>query len=258
MDDSLNKKPSGISGSALRVWGMLFLTLGIVGRGIIRNKLLGLGTISSAQLLELLQSSSDMMVMATVSLVLSAAYTCAVPIFTFLLVEGFCHTGDYRKYLLRVAGLALISELPYNLAMSGKLLDTGSRNPVFGLVIGLIALYFYRRYSEKSWANRGIQVLVTLAAVLWAFMLGIDEGVPLLILIAALWALRSKPIYRNLVGCIAAILCSVLSPFYLASPMAFVALHFYNGEKGESSRTVNYLAYPAILLVVGICAKFLL
>ena len=89
-------------------------------------------------------------------------------------------------------------------------------------------------------------------------MLRIDEGTPLVILVAVLWALRNKPVYRNIGGCITAIACSLLSPYYVASPMAFLALHFYNGEKGEGNQLVNYLAYPVILLAIGLCAKFLI
>ena len=44
----------------------------------------------------------------------------------------------------------------------------------------------------------------------------------------------------------------------MAAPMGFLAIHFYNGEKGEENRLVNYLAYPVILLAVGLAGAFLL
>jgi hypothetical protein len=44
---------------------------------------------------------------------------------------------------------------------------------------------------------------------------------------------------------------------YLASaPVAFIMIHFYNGEPGEGNRYINYLAYPVILLATGLLAKF--
>ena len=49
--------------------------------------------------------------------------------------------------------VALVSEIPYNLAMGGNFFVTASRNPVFGLVLGLILLWFYRYYGEKSAKN---------------------------------------------------------------------------------------------------------
>ena len=55
---------------------------------------------------------------------------------------------------------------------------------------------------------------------------------------------------RGMGGAVAALVCSVFSLFYMASPMGFLAVHFYNGEKGPDNRTVNYLAYPVLLLAV--------
>ena len=52
--------------------------------------------------------------------------------------------------------------------------------------------------------------------------------------------------------------CMVVSPFYLAAAMGFLAIHFYNGEPGERNRVVNYLFYPVCLLVIGLAAMYVL
>lgn len=251
------EKSSGLHSAALRTWGMSILLLGLIGRGIIQNQILGVGQASNQQLLEAMQGSGEVMVLVTISLVLQAMETCAVPIFCFLLVEGFLHTSDYKNYLLRLLGTALISEIPYNLAFSGKFFDLGSRNPVFAMVLCLILLYFYQRYSGRSLTNIAIKAVVAVAAVLWASMLKVDSGAPCVILVVVLWLSRNKPNYRNLAGCAAAATCSMFSPFYLAAPMSFMIIRSYNGEKGESNRFVNYLAYPAMLLLAGLAGIFL-
>ncbi|MGM9549734.1 MAG: TraX family protein [Faecousia sp.] len=245
-------KPSGIRTNALHAWGMLFTAFGIVGQSILQNRLLGIGQISAQALLEAMQESDGTMLIATLALVLHALETCAVPIFAFLLVEGYQHTSSFRKYILRVLGVAVVSEVPYNLAMGGRLLDFSSRNPVFGLVLGLIVLYLYDRYGEKTAKYTIGKVVITIAALLWPLMLGIEYGSCVVLTVAVLWAFRKKPLMRNFAGATVSIVCSLYSPFFLAAPMGFLAVHLYNGEKGAENRLANYLAYPLLLLVIGL------
>lgn len=254
---SLVKDNKGFSAAALRILGILCLVLGVVGRCLIENRVLGMANTTTDQLLALLDKNPELMAVATVALVLQMIYCCAVPVFAFLLVEGFCHTGNYRNYLLRVLGVAVLSELPYNLAMGDSLLVTGSRNPVFALAISLVVLYFYRRYREKSGRNFAVKTVVTLAAVLWIGMLRIDDGLAVLLLTAVVWALRNKTNFRTLGACGAAIACTLISPYYALAPLAFIATHFYNEEKGNANRILSYLAYPAILLAVAVAGKFM-
>lgn len=236
---------------------MFFLLAGMLGKSILQNGLLNLGAVSFGQLLEQMQTSRAAMLYATLALLLQAMETCAVPIFAFLLVEGVEHTSSLRNYALRVAGLAVLSELPYNLATSGKLLDTTSRNPVFGLVVCLVMVYLYQKFPEKNAPHLLLRVLVTAAAVIWCSMLSIRYGNSTVVLFAALWAFRGKGSFQSLVGSAVSILCCIFSLFFMAAPMGFLAIHFYNGEKGPENRIVDYLAYPALLLVVGAAGRLL-
>ena len=254
---SPEKDNKGFSTTALRSLGILCLVLGVAGKCLIQNRILGMANTTTEQLLALLNKDPELMGAATAALVLQMIYCCAVPVFAFLLVEGFCHTGNYRNYLLRVLGVAALSELPYNLAMGDGLLVTGSRNPVFALAISLMVLYFYRRYSEKSGRNFGVKAVVTLAAVLWIGMLRIDDGLAVLLLTAVVWALRKRPNFRMLGACGAAIACTLISPYYSLSPLSFIATHFYNEKKGNANRILSYLAYPAILLAVAVAGKLM-
>ncbi len=256
MERLVNEKPSGLSATALRTWGMLFLALGAVGRGILQNRVLGLGGITDQKMLEAVLSGDGAMFIAALSLVLQAVETCAVPIFCLLLVEGFTHTANFTHYLLRVLGTGMACEIPFNLALSGKLLDFDTRNPVIGMALCLIVLYFFKRYAGRSGINTAIKICVTLAAIVWAEMLHIEHGTCCVVLTSVLWAFREKPLYRNMAGCLAGAVCTVISPFYLACPMGFLALHFYRGERGSDNRLVNYLTYPLILLVVWALGVF--
>ena len=89
-------------------------------------------------------------------------------------------------------------------------------------------------------------------------MLSVEYGACMVIVVAVLWAFRKKPMLRNIAGATAAILCSLSSLFMMAAPMGILAVHYYNGEKGEDNALVNYLAYPVILLVVALVGLFFL
>ncbi len=257
MEKTVEKKTGGMNSGALRIWGFFFLTMGIVGRGILQNNLLDLGNVSTQELFEAMEASQTVMLYATLSLALQAVETCAVPIFALLLVEGAKHTSDFTKYVIRVAGAALLSEIPYNLAMSGKVLELSSRNPVFGLFMALVVLWFFRKFEEKKAVNVLAKVIAVAAAMLWCVMLGIDFGASTVFIVAVLWVFRRKSIWQILMGAAATLLCGVFSMFFVVSPMSFLILHFYNGEQGSDNKAVNYLMYPIILLVLGIAGMYL-
>lgn len=252
MEQINQRRSGGLTGNALRTWGFVFLVLGTAGMSLIQNAMLGFQGMNAAQILEAMGDSQVAMGLVTVALVLQAIEACAVPLFAFLLVEGYQHTSDWKHYLGRICIVALLSELPYNLAMSGRIWMTDSRNPVFGMALALAMLYLYGRFS-----NLFLKAAITVAGVLWCQMLNIDYGAFTVILVAVLWGMRKRTQYRLFVGCGAAVACCLISPFYLASPMSFLAIHGYNGEPGERNRLVNYLAYPVILLVFGILGKLI-
>ena len=254
MENQINEKSVGISRQGLRTWGLLLLAAGIAGSSLVQNGMLD--NLSGNALLEALEDPTTMMA-ATAAIILQVLEACAVPFFTFLLVEGFCHTSNFKNYLLRVLGVAVLSEVPYNLAVGGTWLVMDSRNPVFGMVLCLVMLYLFRYYSGKTFSRIAIKGVVLSAAVVWANILGIEHGPCCVIVAAALWATWKKPMFRTLAGCTAAVCCLMVSMFYLGAPMAFLVIHSYNGEKGESNRWVNYLSYPVLLLGFGIAAKFL-
>lgn len=249
-----NTRPSGLHTGSLRAWGMLFVIAGIVSRGILQNRMLGVGLHSMQELMEMMQSSNMAMIIATIALILQAMETVAVPIFVFLLFEGFQHTSDWKKYVARVVGLAVLTEIPYDLAMNDKVLEFGSQNPVFGLVLCMILLYLFKRFEGRKL----ICMIMALAGILWAVMLKIDHGVPMMLMLCVMQVFRNKRMFMGFSGVAVAAMCMAISPFYIVAPMGFLAIHFYNGEKGEGSRIVNYLFYPVALLAIGLIAKFAL
>lgn len=64
----------------------------------------------------------------------------AFPIFAFQLVEGYAHTSNYKKYLRRLFIFALISEIPFNIMVSGGLIYPFHQNVLWTMLIGLICI----------------------------------------------------------------------------------------------------------------------
>lgn len=82
------------------------------------------------------------------------------PIFCFLLVEGFGRTRNVKKYALRLGIFALISEVPFDLALSGRAFNPGYQNVYFTLLVGLGCLWtmellakWEKGKEKKKWAG---------------------------------------------------------------------------------------------------------
>lgn len=238
------------------LWGILFLLAGVLGRCILQNKVLQMGSLTSQQLLEAM-SASNTMAAATAALVMQALETCAIPVFAFLLVDGYEKYRSRKTMLLYLVIAAAVSEIPYNYAMYGQLLHTASRNPAFAMVIGMAVLYFFNRYREKSFANVLVKIFVAMAAVLWAVILNVDHGAALLVVTITMWALRGKKHFLTLFGGAAASACVLFSPFYIVSAMGIFPVHLCREEETEDPALLPYLIYPILLCAAALLSIFI-
>lgn len=247
---AVQKEYTGIKRSTLRLLGIILLALGAMGRGVLENRVLGVNMSDTAQLMTMLEMDGGMAAAGT-ALLFEAMESCAVPIFAVLLVDGFRRTKNYRSYLLRVLLLAVVSEVPYNFAMTGQVLDMTSQNPVFASVICLIMLYLYNTYQGTEFGKVLIKLVVAAAAILWSLMFRVNYGVILPVIVTILWIFRERPSLRSFLGAAAAVCFCVGNPLYMFSPFGFLAAHFYRGEEGISIGRLPYLMYPLVLILVG-------
>lgn len=75
------------------------------------------------------------------------------PIFAFLIVNGFYHTSNRAKYLLRLSIFALISEPFFDFAMFGTFLELTHQNIFFTLSLGLLAIWGYDNLENGRGGN---------------------------------------------------------------------------------------------------------
>lgn len=263
------RKLPGISAQGLRIWGLVFLLLGALGYGFFGNALIPSYGVDADGI------SNAPLSMVTVGSLLQIVYYCAIPVFCFLLVEGMKHTVSTKNYAIRVGILALATELPYNLCMTGKLLGAVSfegglhfdlanfsLNPVFGTLLCLVLIMFFKQYPNRDAKSILIKVMVWLVAFLWVAMLHIDDANRMLVIVPVLWMFRQKKSMQVFLGCVATFMSCIFNMSTLAfigccvAPLTFMLVHFYNEEPGERNKVINYLAFPVLLLAVGLLAKF--
>ena len=164
------------------------------------------------------------------------------PIFCFLLVEGFSHTRDMRKYMLRLGVFAVISEIPYDLAFRDTVLEFGHQNVFFSLFIGVVMMYALEKNAE--WP---IKVTEVLLAMWVAVFLRTDYGFKGILLISIYYFLRRYRWRTHAAGAVWNLLWNQIQRYGV---FATVFLVLYNGEKGSSMKYFFYLFYPLHLLVL--------
>lgn len=171
----------------------------------------------------------------------------AFPIFCFLLVEGFLHTHDVKKYAQRLFLFALISEIPFDFALRSHWFYPNKQNVYFTLLIGLLVLWGITVCSGQLF----IQLLILVSGLLAASFLKTDYSYKGVFLIEVLYILRSSRLYQCLCGAAAI-------SWEMPAPAAFLPIYFYNGKRGISLKYFFYWFYPVHLVILGIITKYVL
>lgn len=114
----------------------------------------------------------------------------AFPIFCFLLVEGAVHTHDIGKYARRLLVFALVSELPFDLALRNHFPWWAHQNVFCTLALGLLAIQIFRKSAGREW--RGVAALG--AAAILAEVCNTDYGATGVLVITVMYLLRENRI----------------------------------------------------------------
>ena len=246
------KTPS-VTADGLKIFACVVMLIQNIGIAIVENGLIRLDQYTQESLSKAMETDSDLMFLAGVGSVMQLIGGMAVPIFAFLLVEGFMRTSDYRKYLLSIAVFALISEIPYDFAMNQKLVDLSTQNALVGMAVSLLMLYFLKMAKEKQGAvSIALQVLVVLCAVLWVSLLRAQYGFCIVLLTAVFYLFYTKHVLKTVLGI-------AVSLLYVTGPLSFYGIWCYNEErKDKLPKYVYYGFYPAHLLVLGLVTRLFL
>lgn len=177
----------------------------------------------------------------------------AFPLYCFLLVEGFNHTKNYRKYVIRMAVFALVSEIPFDVTMFGSLFYWEYQSVMVTLLIGLLGLGAYRWCVNRRYPIYAIMVLI--AAVVTGWLTNCDYGAEGVLLIFAFYLLQHEKVTRAVV---LAIWCVLMGGLEIYGAFAVIPIALYNGKRGNSGKWFQYFGYafyPAHLTLLWLLDK---
>jgi len=200
------------------------------------------------------------------------------PIFAFLISEGFIHTSNFKKYLLRLTAFAVISEIPFNVFCSSKTFFPQYQNVLFTFFLSVLALVLIDFAKKEptlpkvAGAGLGTVIIVFLAEVL-----KVDYGGAGVVIVIAFYLFRKFP-FAFLAQFITVFVVFIL--FYPGRPVffkiqdlifcipvqsfalfSFIPIWLYNGKKGGGGKFLQYGTYGfypvhiAILCVVRYLLK---
>lgn len=173
--------------------------------------------------------------------IMRAVGRIAFPIFCFLIVEGFFHTRNIRKYMQRLFLFALISEFPFDFALKKEPFYPLSQNVYFTLLIGLVTIWMIDQYKDRPM----MQGIAFCAGMMASRGLMTDYNFKGVFLIVALYLFRE---YR-LIQCAAGALAIA---WETTAPPAFILCFLYSGKRGLKLKYFFYLFYPVHLVILGL------
>jgi len=165
----------------------------------------------------------------------------AFPIFCFLLVQGFLHTSNKRNYATRLFAFALISEIPFDIAIDNALISFRAQNVFFTLLIGFFVLWLMEKWSDKIY----LQLFVVALGMGLAYLLRTDYSYWGILLISILYFFRTVLIVQTVAGSLSLL-------WEAPAILSFIPINMYNKKRGISMKYFFYIFYPAHLLVLAL------
>jgi len=189
-----------------------------------------------------------------------------IPIMCFFIAEGFAHTSDIKKYVLRMSIFALISVVPFYLFFHE---EYGYRqNIIFDELLALLSLCAMKCGSLK----KAVRIILVILIFIVSFAIGGWPGMPIIYALVFTYNKEFKgrakwfTFFTLLLAAVVAGMITVSrlfssggvgwsygqSVYLLGFMLALIPLSEYNGEKGttHTGRYFFYIFYPAHLLLL--------
>ena len=202
----------------------------------------------------------------------------AFPIFAYQIVEGYFHTGNFKRYLGRMFLYALISEIPFNMMMSGgRLFYPFHQNVMFTFCIALMCIRVMELAKQKNrWLYLGSIALFGLLGYAAGFAGFVDYYGSGVLTVLVFYVFREIPF-----GWVGELVCllfintrlmgGLMYPVNLfgwsfqiyqqgLAVLALIPLALYNGKQGPHNKWIQhgcYWFYPAHMVLLFLLARMM-
>ena len=195
----------------------------------------------------------------------------AFPIFAFQISEGYIHTKNLKKYLLRLFCFAIISQVPFML-FDSMFTNNFSFN-IFGtLFVGLLAILLYDKISNCTFEltkdkkfNLTINkifgfipaILLCIVSEVWCFDYGF-WGVAIIFLFYFFNNDKLGMVIFYITACIIKYGINIIIYGYhylyillcIGTILPIIFIYLYNGKQGKKIKYLLYAFYPVHLLIL--------
>ena len=198
----------------------------------------------------------------TVYALMRAVGRAAFPLYAFLLAEGAKHTGDRRKYLLRLMGFGILSEPIHDITLFGRWFYTTEQNVLFTMAAGLMAIMLWDACRRNA-ASDGHDVRSAVIGALGvsciaagAEFLNLSYGACGVAAIFFAYVLSQNRFSKNFA------MSAILMPISALEAFTVIAWPLMSGYSGERGKHINkyafYIFYPAHLILICLLTKAIL
>lgn len=150
---------------------------------------------------------------------------------------------------------ALISEVPFDLALSGRPWNMQYQNVFFTLFIGLLVIVALRLVEQRLAGTEirrkvvrvGLYTVIIIAGSALALVLKTDYSFKGILAITVLYLFRNRKKAQIWAGVIVFLLMDGLE---MIAAFSFILIWFYNGTRGKQNKYFFYFFYPVHLLLL--------
>ena len=185
----------------------------------------------------------------------------AFPLFAFMAVEGYLHTRSLKKYLLRLLMLAVISEIPFDLLVSGSVFDPMHQNVIWTIVLGLCCIWAFENIAAAR--QRLLSAVVIIASLAAAIIARVDYSSAGVLTLLAFYAFRGNTVRCRLMQLLSLAFINLVLlggiefafPYQALAVLSLPIIWLYDGSQGPHNgfiKAANYLFYPAHMLILAL------